>query len=108
MEARNILTESGGKTVADKSYVSQLSRKWGQLLEGTDGVRNPYTKGVAAILLENQATYMKNLSEDALSTNVGSFTKYIFPVLRRVFPNLIANQITSVQPGLSVQGLVIA
>jgi hypothetical protein len=98
MEARNILTENGGKTISDKSYVSQLSRKWGQLLEGTDGVRNPYTKGVAAILLENQATYMKNLSEDALSTNVGSFTKYIFPVLRRVFPNLIANQITSVQP----------
>lgn len=98
MEARNILTESGGNTIADKSYVAQLSQKWGQLLEGNDGVKNPYTKGVSSILMENESTYLRKLSEDSLSTNVGSFTKYIFPVLRRVFPNLIANQITSVQP----------
>ncbi len=58
-----------------------------------------YNKGVTAVLMENQQSHLRQLQEDAtLSTNVGSFTKYIFPVLRRVFPNLIANQIVSVQP----------
>lgn len=94
-EARDILQESGKGTIADQSYVTQLSEKYKNYLVGID---DNYTRGATAILMENEMEYLRNLNEDTLSTNVGSFTKYIFPMLRRVFPNLIANQIVSVQP----------
>jgi hypothetical protein len=101
MEARNLLQEQGAGTAADAGFVQQVASKWSPLLEGVD---NPWDRGVLAILLENQMTHMRSLNEDTLSTGVGSFTKYIFPVLRRVFPNLIANQIVSVQPMTSAVG----
>jgi len=63
-----------------------------------EGIDDSYHRGVMGILLENQMDHLKQLNEETLSTGVGSFTKYIFPILRRVFPNLIANQIVSVQP----------
>lgn len=100
VDARQILKEEGMGTIADKSYVGGLIRKWKGFLEGlpvqTESQR--YTLGVTAMLMENEAQHLKSLNEETRSTNVGSFTKFIFPVLRRVFPNLIANEIVSVQP----------
>lgn len=95
MEARKMLMEQGRGTAADQSFVQQVCSKWNPLLEG---IQDPYQRGVMGILLENQMDHLKQLNEETLSTGVGSFTKYIFPILRRVFPNLIANQIVSVQP----------
>jgi len=107
-EARQILSEDSRRTIADKSYVGALVRKWREFLEGmpdrTDQER--YTLGVTAILMENQADYLKGLNEETRTVNVGSFTKFIFPVLRRVFPNLIANEIVSVQPMTAPVGAV--
>lgn len=95
MEARRLLSEGGQRTAIDASYVNQVSQKWQPLLEG---IQNPYQRGVMAMVFENQMDHLRSLNEETLSTGVGSFTKYIFPILRRVFPNLIANQIVSVQP----------
>ena len=95
MEARDLMTEGGQRTAMDQSFVQSVSAKWSPLLEG---IENPYHRGVMGILYENQMDHLKSLNEETLSTGVGSFTKYIFPILRRVFPNLIANQIVSVQP----------
>lgn len=95
MEARRLLNEGGQRTAIDASYVSQVSQKWQPLLEG---IQNPYHRGVMAMVFENQMDHLRSLNEETLSTGVGSFTKYIFPILRRVFPNLIANNIVSVQP----------
>ncbi|MAF79907.1 hypothetical protein CL629_02380 [bacterium] len=95
MEARRLLNESGQRTAVDASYVNQVSHKWQPLLEG---IQNPYQRGVMAMVFENQMEHLRSLNEETLSTGVGSFTKYIFPILRRVFPNLIANNIVSVQP----------
>jgi hypothetical protein len=95
MEARKMLMEQGRGTAVDQSFVQQVCTKWQPLLEGID---DSYQRGVMGILLENQMDHLKQLNEETLSTGVGSFTKYIFPILRRVFPNLIANQIVSVQP----------
>jgi hypothetical protein len=95
MEARNMMTEGGRGTALDQSFVNQVSAKWAPLLEG---IENPYQRGVMGFLFENQMEHLRSLNEETLSTGVGSFTKYIFPILRRVFPNLIANQIVSVQP----------
>jgi hypothetical protein len=107
-EARQILNEDAKRTVADKSYVGALVRKWGEFLEGmpdrTDQDR--YTLGVTAVLMENESQYLQGLNEETRTVNVGSFTKFIFPVLRRVFPNLIANEIVSVQPMTAPVGAV--
>jgi hypothetical protein len=108
VEARKILLEEGRGSIADQSYVGALIKKWGPLLEGipdhTDHDR--YVLGCMAMLMENESQYLQNLSEDTRTINVGSFTKFIFPVLRRVFPNLIANEIVSVQPMTAPIGAV--
>jgi hypothetical protein len=101
MEARRILAEQGQGTAADAGFVQRVAQKWSPLLEG---VENPWDRGVLAMLMENQMGHLRSLNEETLSTGVGSFTKYIFPILRRVFPNLIANQIVSVQPMTSAVG----
>lgn len=107
-EARRILAEEARKSIADESYVGALIRKYAPLLEGlpdrTEHER--YVLGVTAILMENESVYLQNLSEETKTVNVGSFTKFIFPILRRVFPNLIANEIVSVQPMTAPVGAV--
>ena len=81
-----------------------LTQKWGPALDGID---NDYTKRVTAQLLENQLKSVQQERVDeadgigAGTTTVGrlgTFQKFAFPLVRRVFPELIANQLVSVQP----------
>ena len=87
---------------------SQLMTKWAPVLEGID---NEYTKKVTAQLLENQAKAILSEQSDrvdeagglanAAPTTVGklgTFQKFAFPLVRRVYPQLIANSIVGVQP----------
>lgn len=106
MEARNmqLLTEMGGGTISDRSLVARLSEKWAPLLRG---INDPVKRGVTAILIENQVRHLKGLQEQETKTaQIAYFTKWIFPVLRKVFPNLIANEIVSVQPMTAPVGAV--
>ena len=107
-EARKILQEEGRGSIADQSYVGALIQKWRPLLEGLPDrtEHDRYVLGCTAMLMENESRYLQNLTEDTRTINVGSFTKFIFPVLRRVFPNLIANEIVSVQPMTAPVGAV--
>jgi hypothetical protein len=108
VEARQMILEDSARSIADRGYVQALIKKWGPMLEGipdrTDHER--YVLGVTAILFENESQHLQNLSEETRTVNVGSFTKFIFPVLRRVFPNLIANELVSVQPMTAPVGAV--
>lgn len=61
------------------------------LLEGLEG----NVKENCAQLFENQLSYMINESTDATSS--GQFETVAFPVIRRVFAKLLANDIVSVQ-----------
>jgi Major capsid protein Gp23 len=108
VEARQILNENKSGSIADRTHVGALIRKWKDFLEGMHdrSEQDRYTLGVTAMLMENQSQYLQNLTEDTRTINVGSFTKFIFPVLRRVFPNLIANEIVSVQPMTAPVGAV--
>lgn len=108
MEARNLIQEEGRRTIADQSYVGALIRKWGDFLEGLPDrtEQDRYTLGCTAMLMENESLWLQSLTEETRTVNVGSFTKFIFPVLRRVFPNLIANEIVSVQPMTAPVGAV--
>lgn len=108
VEARKILLEEGRGSIADQSYVGAIIKKWRPLLEGLPDrtEHDRYVLGCTAMLMENESQYLQNLTEDTRTINVGSFTKFIFPVLRRVFPNLIANEIVSVQPMTAPVGAV--
>jgi len=61
------------------------------LLEGLDG----NVKENCAQLFENQLSYMINESTDSASS--GQFETVAFPVIRRVFAKLLANELVSVQ-----------
>lgn len=68
-------------------------KKWDSLgfLEGLDG----HQKDNIAQLYENQASYLIN--EAAVADASGSFETVVFPIIRRVFSKLLANDIVSVQ-----------
>ena len=68
-------------------------KKWDDLgfLEDLDG----HMKDNIAQLYENQASYLIN--EAAVSDSSGSFETVVFPIIRRVFSKLLANDIVSVQ-----------
>jgi len=81
---------------------NKLVEKWSPVLEG---ISDQYTAKVTAILLENQAKSIvasqvnEELSAGATTTGrLGTFQKFAFPLVRRVFPELIFNKIGSVQP----------
>lgn len=82
-----------------------LLRKWEPFLEG---IADEYVVENTAILLENEARY---LAEDpgfsATSTgDIQGLQKIMLPIVRRVFPNLIANNIVSVQPIAAPSGII--
>lgn len=108
MEARDILMESMGGSISDKAAVKVLVEKWAEFLEGMPNrsKEDQHKLGVMALVYENQANWLSSMTEETRTANVGSFTKYIFPTLRRVVPNLIANEIVSVQPLTAPTGAV--
>ena len=67
--------------------------KWDKLgfLEGLNG----HLKENIAQLYENQASYLIN--EASSTADSGSFETVVFPIVRRVFSKLLANDIVSVQ-----------
>lgn len=81
----------------------ELVTKWEPAL---DGIENDYTKRVTAQLLENQlkSVQSERLDEAAVGAGtttvgaLGTFQKFAFPLVRRVFPELIANSLCGVQP----------
>lgn len=87
----------------DSMYVhdEQLVQKWEPVL---DGIKTDYAKRVTAQLLENQAKAIveqKMINEADAPTsvgNLGTFAKFAFPLIRRVYPDLIASNFVGVQP----------
>jgi hypothetical protein len=70
------------------------------LLEGLRGTQ----KSNVAQLLENQAQAM--LNEVTLDASAGRFDTVAFPIVRRVFSRLLANELVSVQPLALPSGLL--
>lgn len=94
------------------SEAPRLAKKWGQtgLLEGL----RPLERDTMARLLENQAAQLLR-ETNALSTGaaglvssgqVTGFSNVAFPIVRRVFAGLIANEVVSVQPMSLPSGLL--
>ena len=77
---------------------SATLEKWAPVLED---IEDSYVQRVTAQLLENQAKSImtERLDEEQTTTqSMGTFQKFAFPLVRRVFPELIANKICGVQP----------
>ena len=91
---------------------ARLTEKWSRtgLLRGLDGTR----REMMAQLLENQAAQVLKESS-ALSTGGGNvatsgqiqgFSNIAFPIVRRVFGGLVANELVSIQPMSLPSGLI--
>ena len=78
---------------AQKKIRKDINERWDRLglCEGLDG----HLKETVATLYENQAKHL--IYEATASDNSGSFETVVFPLIRRVFSKLLANDIVSVQ-----------
>lgn len=74
------------------------SGRWGHLCKGLIEKGQREKAALTARLLENNRQYVQNLDEDVRMVNVGAFDRFAYPIIRAVYPNLIATEIVSVQP----------
>ena len=85
-----------------------VMKKWAPAL---DGIKDEYVARTTAQLMENQAKsflsereVFGSLNEEALTTGattvgkLGTFQKWAFPLIRRIFPEMIFNKIGTTQP----------
>lgn len=80
----------------------EIEKTWSStgLLEG---IEDRFTRSTTAVLLENQ----RLINEVSTGTDdVAQFKRISIPLVRRIYPQLIANKIVSVQPLLGPTGLV--
>ena len=82
----------------------RLVEKWSRtgLLRGMEEVNRENM----ATLLENQAAQVLRESNTMAAGEVGGFTNIAFPIVRRVFGGLIANELVSIQPMSLPSGLL--
>ncbi len=82
-----------------------LLEKWEKtgLLEG---ITNEQNRNGMAVLLENQAKELLREASTMSAGDVEGFASVAFPIVRRVFGGLIANDLVSVQPMSLPSGLI--
>ena len=104
MSILNKLTEGVVRRDVSKEGAALLS-KWEKtgLLEGLD---NDTNKNTMAVLLENQAKELLREATSMAAGDVEGFAAVAFPIVRRVFGGLIANDLVSVQPMSLPSGLI--
>jgi hypothetical protein len=104
MSVLNKLTEG----IVDRNLSKEgaaLLNKWERtgLLEGIDNDRK---KNSMARLLENQAKELLRETSAMATGDVEGFAAVAFPIVRRVFGGLVANDLVSVQPMSLPTGLI--
>jgi len=79
-----------------------VENKWGKtkLLHGLD---DRSIRSATAVLLENQHLALESMTDTG---DIAQFKRISIPLVRRIYPQLIANKIVSVQPLLGPTGLV--
>ena len=103
MSVLNTLTEG----IRQRSLANEgeaLLEKWEKtgLLEGLDD----HKAGSMARLLENQAAQLLKETSTMQAGDVEGFSAVAFPIVRRVFGNLLAQDLVSVQPMSLPSGLI--
>jgi len=80
----------------------ELVSRWAET-KLLDGIEDRYERATTAVLLENQRLINEALTD---SGDIAQFKRISIPLVRRIYPQLIANKIVSVQPLLGPTGLV--
>ena len=89
---------------AQRSYRTALVEKWRWLLDGTREMKKhmpPLEEDqyeTIAMLLENQQAVHQGILEASQTTDITMPQKYTLPIIRKVFPQLLAFKIAAVQP----------
>ncbi len=104
----NNILETLSEGIVERNVLKEtqaLVGKWEKsgLLEG---LKSDYQKTVMARLLENQAAELLREANTMAGGDVQGFAAVAFPIVRRVFAGLIANDLVSVQPMSLPSGLV--
>jgi hypothetical protein len=91
------------KTILESKRLLESASAWAELKEGLLDGLSGNKRANTEKLLENSRTGLVNLMENAVAGstsagNVGMLPKIILPVIRRVAPTVIANEIMGVQP----------
>jgi len=103
MEARTMmaLNENSQGHVYNDTVSQILDRKWAWLMEGVTG---KWERRQLSRLLENQMWHLKDemrktgiLTEATTASAIPDYVKFVFPLVRRVWANLFANGLVSVQ-----------
>lgn len=117
----------------DAAYRKACVKKWKKVLfaEHAAPIQDAHTRGVVAVLLENQMNAIKNgmvtesldsgsiwggggfgggavTATDSYAKGDNRLPKTILPMIRRTFPELIANEVVGVQPMSSPISLAFA
>jgi hypothetical protein len=71
-----------------------------------EGIENDSQKNGMARLLENQASQLLREASSMAAGDVEGFASVAFPIVRRVFGGLLANDLVSVQPMSLPSGLI--
>lgn len=93
---REFLTEG----VVGNIELNEQKRVRGLIMERWEGLN--FLEGLEGHIKENMATLFENeakflMKEASTSDNSGSFETVVFPIIRRIFSKLLANDIVSVQ-----------
>lgn len=70
------------------------------------GVKTESSRALLAQLYENTYNWLQNLDESTRSLQVGSFEKYVFPILRALLANLVVAELVTVHPLDAPTGLI--
>jgi hypothetical protein len=102
------IVESLTRDIVDRDLRKEganLIKKWEKtgLLEGLGDER---VKNTMSVLLENQAKELLREASSMSAGDVEGFAAVAFPIVRRVFGGLIANELVSVQPMSLPSGLI--
>lgn len=97
-------------SINENSNMGRLVAKHRAILENKAfGAIDPISLGNMALLLENQSKEMKQyLTENSKSADIQNLATMIMPIVRRVYPKLIANTIAGVQTLQTPEGALFA
>lgn len=101
----NFIKEMAGTELESRAIITKrLVDKW----KGTNLLKKLSEKKqqIMANLLESEARGLKQLNEASTVSDIAGFNKIAFPLVRRVFAQLIANEIVAVQPMSLPSGLL--
>jgi hypothetical protein len=94
LDYQNLMEQTVSKK---KGLVERWSGITNTLPETKSSNADSWNKAQFAQILENQLSHLSSLDEDTRTNAIGNFEKFIFPMIRAVWPTLASQELVSVQ-----------